>query len=595
MEIFLIRVLQFMLAISILVLLHEGGHFFFAKLFGVRVEKFYLFFDPWFHLFEFKPKKSDTTYGVGWLPLGGYCKISGMIDESFDTEQMKRPPQPWEFRTKPAWQRLLIMVGGVLVNFLLALFIYAMILFHWGDTYIPVRNMTNGMSFNADAKALGFRDGDILIGTEKGEFKDFNADLYRDLAEARRVDIVRGGKAMSISLPGDLNMLDMLQKQPQFVRPLIPARVDSVLQGSVAATMGMRPGDMVVGINGKEVGSWNAFVDEIDRMKDVLAVAKTPDYYLTGDDIRIYPGEKFTSENTALWFKHVRVLTYGHYEGRLDNTDNRNTWLFTLLPRPTYNSDDGLGVRGNASFPLNQQGDLHFDIEYIYNSQNGFKPSAWLEKNAKLGTFRFGYGSEESSDNDDNIWATKWPEVQYYMPRLYLGQTGIYIDGSATWGRWAEDGRETGTHYGYRTEITHKPLPLWTRANIRFYSGYRRDWYSVQDAKRSDPYWGAVLSQSINDRLWTTFWYTKHNISGYTPYRFDTIDDPWQKGVSVGYVLTPRDTVIYSMSKNLDSKAIDRYYTWVRDLHSFTAIITYKDEQDDDEWNIFVIPKDFRF
>ena len=276
MEIFLIRVLQFMLAISILVLLHEGGHFFFAKLFGVRVEKFYLFFDPWFHLFEFKPKKSDTTYGVGWLPLGGYCKISGMIDESFDTEQMKRPPQPWEFRTKPAWQRLLIMVGGVLVNFLLALFIYAMILFHWGDTYIPVRNMTNGMAFNADAKALGFRDGDILIGTEKGEFKDFNADLYRDLAEARRVDIVRGGKAMSISLPGDLNMLDMLQKQPQFVRPLIPARVDSVLQGSVAATMGMRPGDMVVGINGKEVGSWNAFVDEIDRMKDVLAVAKTP-------------------------------------------------------------------------------------------------------------------------------------------------------------------------------------------------------------------------------------------------------------------------------------------------------------------------------
>ena len=325
------------------------------------------------------------------------------------------------------------------------------------------------------------------------------------------------------------------------------------------------------------------------------AVAKTPDYYLTGDDIRIYPGEKFTSENTALWFKHVRILTYGHYEGRLDNTDNRNTWLFTLLPRPTYNSDDGLGVRGNASFPMNQNGDLHFDIEYIYNSQNGFKPSAWLEKNAKLGTFRFGYGSEESSDNDDNIWATKWPEVQYYMPRLYLGQTGIYIDGSATWGRWAEDGQETGTHYGYRTEITHKPLPLWTRANIRFYSGYRRDWYSVQDAKRSDPYWGAVLSQSINDRLWTTFWYTKHNISGYTPYRFDTIDNPRQKGVSVGYVLTPRDTIIYSMSQNLDNKDIDRYYTWVRDLHSFTAIITYKNESDDDEWDIFVIPKDFRF
>lgn len=276
MEIFLIRVLQFMLAISILVLLHEGGHFFFAKLFGIRVEKFYLFFDPWFHLFEFKPKKSHTTYGIGWLPLGGYCKISGMIDESFDTEQMNKPAQPWEFRTKPAWQRLLVMVGGVLVNFLLALFIYSMILFHWGDTYIPVRNMTHGMVFNSDAKALGFKDGDILIGTEKGEFKDFNADLYRDLSEARRVDIVRQGKAMSLSLPGDLNMLDMLQKQPSFVRPLIPAEVDSVLPGTAAARMGMRRGDMVVGINGVKVGSWNAFTDEIGRLSDVLAVAKTP-------------------------------------------------------------------------------------------------------------------------------------------------------------------------------------------------------------------------------------------------------------------------------------------------------------------------------
>lgn len=276
MEIFLIRVLQFMLAISILVLLHEGGHFFFAKLFGIRVEKFYLFFDPWFHLFEFKPKKSHTTYGIGWLPLGGYCKISGMIDESFDTEQMKKPAQPWEFRTKPAWQRLLVMVGGVLVNFLLALFIYSMILFHWGDTYIPVRNMTHGMVFNSDAKALGFKDGDILIGTEKGKFKDFNADLYRDLSEARRVDIVRQGKAMSLSLPGDLNMLDMLQKQPSFVRPLIPAEVDSVLPGSAASRMGMRRGDMVVGINGVKVGSWNAFTDEIGRLSDVLAVAKTP-------------------------------------------------------------------------------------------------------------------------------------------------------------------------------------------------------------------------------------------------------------------------------------------------------------------------------
>ena len=193
-----------MLAISLLVLLHEGGHFFFSKLFGVRVEKFYLFFDWKFSLFKFKPKNSDTEYGIGWIPLGGYCKIAGMIDESFDTEQMKQPVQNYEFRAKPSWQRLLIMIGGVLVNFLLALFIYAQILFWWGDTYIPVKDMTLGMKFNQEAKSYGFRDGDILVGTDTKAFKDFSADLYRDISEAHRVDIIRDGKPMSIPRRQDL-------------------------------------------------------------------------------------------------------------------------------------------------------------------------------------------------------------------------------------------------------------------------------------------------------------------------------------------------------------------------------------------------------
>lgn len=264
-----------MLAISILVLLHEGGHFFFARLFGIRVEKFYLFFDPWFHLFEFKPKKSDTTYGMGWLPLGGYCKIAGMIDESFDTEQMKQPVQSWEFRAKPAWQRLLVMIGGVLVNFLLALFIYSMILFAWGDSYIPPKNMTNGMKFNSEAKALGFRDGDILVGTEKGEFKEFSADLYRELSEATRADIIRDGKAMSISLPGDINLLGMLKTEPPFVRPLIPAIVDSVIPGSAAASAGMAKGDRIVAFNGKVLDSYNEFTNELGRLGDVMATVAT--------------------------------------------------------------------------------------------------------------------------------------------------------------------------------------------------------------------------------------------------------------------------------------------------------------------------------
>ena len=269
-----------MLAIGLLVLLHEGGHFFFAKLFGIRVEKFYLFFDPsiwkWDgSLFKFKPKNSDTQYGVGWLPLGGYCKIAGMIDESFDTEQMKQPEQPWEFRSKPAWQRLLVMIGGVLVNFLLALFIYSMILFYWGDTYIPVKNMTMGMKFNTEAKRYGFKDGDILVGTEKGEFKDFSADLYRALSEATRADIIRDGQPMSISLPGDINLLGMLKADPSFVRPLIPAVVDSVLEGSPAAKAGIQKGDKIIGINGKPIDSYNEFTDQLGVLEDMMTDAKT--------------------------------------------------------------------------------------------------------------------------------------------------------------------------------------------------------------------------------------------------------------------------------------------------------------------------------
>ena len=269
-----------MLAIGLLVLLHEGGHFFFAKLFGVRVDKFYLFFDPsiwkWDgSLFKWKPKGSDTQYGVGWLPLGGYCKIAGMIDESFDTEQMKQPEQPWEFRAKPAWQRLLIMIGGVLVNFLLALFIYSMILFYWGDTYIPVKDMTLGMKFNTEAKALGFQDGDILLGTDKGTFKEFSADLYRDLSEATRVDLIRDGKEMSLSLPGDLNLLGMLKAEPAFVRPLIPAVIDSVMADSPAAEVGLQKGDEIVAFNGKPVDSYNEFTDQIGILEDMMTGAKT--------------------------------------------------------------------------------------------------------------------------------------------------------------------------------------------------------------------------------------------------------------------------------------------------------------------------------
>lgn len=275
MEMFLIKALQFMLAISLLVLLHEGGHFFFSKLFGVRVEKFYLFFDPWFSLFKFKPKKSDTTYGIGWLPLGGYCKISGMIDESMDTEQMKQPAQPYEFRSKPAWQRLLIMIGGVLVNFLLALFIYAMCLFTWGEDYVRPKDMAQGMLFNKEAKALGFQDHDILVGTNLGEFKDAKADMYRGLANATEVYVIRDGKQLTINTPGDLDLLSMLKNVPMFVQPYVPAVVDSVSPKSAAERMGLQKSDRILSLNGKQIDSFSAFTYEAGRSTDMFTCAQT--------------------------------------------------------------------------------------------------------------------------------------------------------------------------------------------------------------------------------------------------------------------------------------------------------------------------------
>lgn len=264
-----------MLAISLLVLLHEGGHFFFSKLFGVRVEKFYLFFDPWFSLFKFKPKKSDTTYGIGWLPLGGYCKISGMIDESMDTEQMKQPAQPYEFRSKPAWQRLFIMIGGVLVNFLLALFIYAMCLFTWGEDYVRPKDMAQGMLFNKEAKALGFQDHDILVGTNLGEFKDAKADMYRGLANATEVYVIRDGKQLTINTPGNLDLLSMLKNVPMFVQPYVPAVVDSVSPKSAAERMGLQKSDRILSLNGKQIDSFSAFTYEAGRSTDMFTCAQT--------------------------------------------------------------------------------------------------------------------------------------------------------------------------------------------------------------------------------------------------------------------------------------------------------------------------------
>ena len=271
METFLVKALQLILSLSILVLVHEFGHFIFARIFKVRVEKLYLFFDPWFSIFKFKPKNSDTEYGVGWLPLGGYCKISGMIDESMDKEAMAQPPKPYEFRSKPAGQRLMIMVAGVLFNFLLALFIYSMVLFTWGDTFLPLKNVKAGMDYSETFHNVGFQDGDILLKADDTELERFGEDCFRRVLNAQTVTVLRGGVETVIPIPEDMAQRVMRDKKgfASYRFPMVVRELGKTESGeSPAAVAGLQPGDSIVSINGIVTPSFYEVGEVLAQNKD---------------------------------------------------------------------------------------------------------------------------------------------------------------------------------------------------------------------------------------------------------------------------------------------------------------------------------------
>ena len=265
MSVFLIKLIQVILSLTILVVIHELGHFIFARLFGVRVERFSLFFGK--PILRYKPKRSETEYVVGWLPFGGYVELSGMIDESLNLEQMKQPPQPWEFRTKPAWQRLLIMVGGVCFNLILACFIYAMVLFTWGDAYTPLNNSKYGMEFNERAEAIGFRDGDVLVRTNKTAFERYNGDMLRAIANADEVTVLRDGSETVISMPEDFGLFDLQKDAQPFIAFYMPMTIDSVVAGQGAARAGLLADDHIVSVNGKPTETWTTFNTALTQLK----------------------------------------------------------------------------------------------------------------------------------------------------------------------------------------------------------------------------------------------------------------------------------------------------------------------------------------
>lgn len=288
MDPFFVKAIQLILSLSILIVLHELGHFIPAKIFKTRVEKFYLFFDVKFSLF--KKKIGETVYGIGWLPLGGYVKIAGMIDESMDKEQMKQPPQPWEFRSKPTWQRLIIMVGGVTVNIIVGFLIYALILFQYGRNFVTPETMPDGFAVHESMKVYGFEDGDQFIKVN-GEPLESVTDInkYLLLRDVKEVEVLRqDGTTHTLTVPEDIGMTLFKSGVHSPFVAMKQAVIDSVLADSPAEKAGIRKGDLVISANEKAISNWFALTQEISnssnkemmlgiiRNNDTINIAVTP-------------------------------------------------------------------------------------------------------------------------------------------------------------------------------------------------------------------------------------------------------------------------------------------------------------------------------
>ncbi len=257
----LIKVLQFILSFSLLVIIHELGHFLFARLFGVRVEQFQLFFGrPVVSL-----TRRGTRYGIGWIPFGGYVKLAGMIDESMDTEQLKSAPRPDEFRSKPAWQRLLIMIGGVLMNIVLAFAIYVGISWKWGESYLSTRDMTYGYVFSDRGKEMGFHDGDRILSIDGTSYEDFRLLRIALLLEQNyEAKVLRDGDTVTFRTP--VVSVNDLAQDANFIAPRYPFLVGEVAAGGGAAEAGIRPGDRLVGLNGEAIDRFDQYIERLPHL-----------------------------------------------------------------------------------------------------------------------------------------------------------------------------------------------------------------------------------------------------------------------------------------------------------------------------------------
>jgi regulator of sigma E protease len=269
-----VKTAQFILSFSILVVLHELGHFIPARLFKTRVEKFYLFFNPGFSLW--KKKIGETEYGIGWIPFGGYVKISGMIDESMDKDQMKKEPESWELRSKPAYQRLIVMLGGVFVNVILAIVIFIGIAWFWGEDYLPSKNVTYGVHASDNAKAMGIQEGDIIVSIDGKDLENFDAlEAKLILTNPKTLEVKRNDSVVSLAIPNTLaTSIAKFKKTAPFVIPRIPVVVDSVGKTSVVTSGSFQKGDTLITLNGNSIKYQYEFLELKNKYADSLVIVQ---------------------------------------------------------------------------------------------------------------------------------------------------------------------------------------------------------------------------------------------------------------------------------------------------------------------------------
>jgi regulator of sigma E protease len=266
----LIQIAQLILCLSILVILHELGHFLPAKYFKTKIEKFYLFFDYKFSLF--KKKIGETEYGIGWIPMGGYVKIAGMIDESMDIEQLKQEPQPWEYRSKPAWQRLIIICGGVIVNFFLSWFIYTMLLFNNGDNYVANAKLTNGIAVDSVGNLVGLKSGDKILKVDGKDQTKFD-QLPMEILFGDNITVNRDGKEITFNLADEGKREVMKKAGKNFLQARVETVVDSVIANSPAMAIGLQKNDKIIGLNGTKIIYFDEFSKALEKVKkDSLSI-----------------------------------------------------------------------------------------------------------------------------------------------------------------------------------------------------------------------------------------------------------------------------------------------------------------------------------